>query len=1109
MTILLDKDFSGLPDGTTLDTIFDGVQYCSKNDDESAPSIVVIDNGRLVNQPWSHINYAYFPYADVGKPNRRMKFRTQMGTTVPIGSILDGFRLSTVFLNIFWHGAKSIELQTFGMAYDTNPDIYSRGQAGYPEHDLNISNYCNFSFANDTDASSELTVEIRLFDDNTFSVFINSTLVTGFIFPDGSHCGPRPPIPSAYINSNLMVFGPNFATDENTPPPYHGIRSVNVKDDVNLVDIKSADKYRVTSTASGFRCLVETNTTATHLSAEVRLSSDGTLLATGSAAVSNGAATINTTPMDPQYAGQFVSIHVVNPDGDDSQADTYITTVPYTATMRDVRLGHNATFCEYWAIGAECRDLMRSAQLRTRESSGFVAPAWTQTNFVDGDLLGVQPNGLPTKFSDPSEANHDGDPGYTRQSFLLPEHMTDYFVGDFVLDMSDQPGLRPLLVFHPSLPTEQHEKVTLDLDYYDVGKHRLTFHALFPDLFDLPTDAKLIVIEVWSDSSTYADPASLPAGGWQMTCKKFGDADSNKFLSPELQAWWAGLGPYFGQRYMTDQMANEAYGASPDWSSLTADRRVRADGLFGSMGTGNSSVGRPIEYMAQAASLCGGWLWYSIPRFTHPSYIEYCLDYLMAHYPSLEVVFEFSNELWNFGFAQGGICAFEGFRRGLGKSDAVFGQDEDLAIPPVIPSNSDGSYITPYPDEPAGTRYQAYGSIFVSNGTGDVGVNPGSDNSRYDLDQDFNVAKYRQVAEVMHELAAAMQAKAGDLYGTRYKFAIGTWQSNVGITDSALLWGPADGPKLGEIIHGVATANYFPFSSAVDMDVEHGAVRQAAILANVTASAADAITEWRSHVDYLAQLNSQHGWDLEAMCYEGGHHLTIEDKTGDPTDSWFADVQAVLNSVGFENLYHDTLVTIAEEAGGTICWFDSFGFKEGQYGVHNLYQFGISDSVYDTNTSARYRGIRRASQTLGLTAPDGSGGSEDPGDGGGGDPGDGGGGSTPSPITASLTGPMGLTVGVAATYTINTSAPVTSAKRFTPTLSGFLGTLMPSLVEIEVGHSSATFHVTAAAPGMGAVGIIAPAGIASPLPIPVTAADDGSLPTPRATTVTSYLYRRW
>lgn len=121
--------------------------------------------------------------------------------------------------------------------------------------------------------------------------------------------------------------------------------------------------------------------------------------------------------------------------------------------------------------------------------------------------------------------------------------------------------------------------------------------------------------------------------------------------------------------------------------------------------------GAPLEVMVRLANETGADAWFNIPHGATDDYVREYAAYVKEHLdPELVATFEFSNELWNPAFSQGGAVALEQvadlgeYRRidAFSKRatevavivDETFGDDADARVQNVLATQSNNPWIT-------------------------------------------------------------------------------------------------------------------------------------------------------------------------------------------------------------------------------------------------------------------------------------------------------------------------------------------------------------------------------------------------------------------------------
>jgi len=343
-----------------------------------------------------------------------------------------------------------------------------------------------------------------------------------------------------------------------------------------------------------------------------------------------------------------------------------------------------------------------------------------------------------------------------------------------------------------------------------------------------------------------------------------------------------------------------------------ANRSHETDATWSSKGTGV-----PLETMVKLANEAHTDMWINIPTVADDSYVTGALTYIRDHLdPTLKVNVEYSNEVWNWSFAQTNYAR--------NQANALWGKDV----------NGDG---TINPNDPAEAVlagelvYYGYRSAQIAA----IG------NSVFGTDPRLQMVVAQQAGATSaykYIFDGASRANAGSVSSLFDELAITTYFGNTlmggNTTDQATILGWARSGSAGVD----AAFNYLANGGTLSQDSSIKA------LAN---SLADTYA--------IAQ-----NYGLDMVAYEGGAHLTADRYAAADQPTMVAFIGALMNDPRMGDLYKSMADTFYAAGGTTMVAFDDVG-NNSKYGY-----WGVLDDIYQTS-SARYDALLQEAQN-GLTA---------------------------------------------------------------------------------------------------------------------------------------------
>jgi hypothetical protein len=320
----------------------------------------------------------------------------------------------------------------------------------------------------------------------------------------------------------------------------------------------------------------------------------------------------------------------------------------------------------------------------------------------------------------------------------------------------------------------------------------------------------------------------------------------------------------------------------------------------------------PLEIMIALANEAGVDLWYNIPAEADDDYVRRAVT--MIHddlAPGRSLYLEYSNEVWNWAFAQSNYALDQGRRRFGGRDtngDGRFdGQDQDGGV--------EGDWMLFYGLRAAQIAHMAR-EIYAA------------DRARLS-----NVFSSQTGWRGMEKYGLAGVARAGlgsvdelfDVYAITTYFSGGLMGGTAADRPLVLGWARSGGAGL----------------DAAFLQLRHGGMLRER----------DTIDEVRENSAYFGAIARQHG--LRLVAYEGGLHLNAVQYPAEDQDEIVAFFTRLTADPRMGELYTEMVGNFGAEGGDLLMVFNDAG-PPNKFGL-----WGTLDSIYDTG-SPRFDALKAA-----------------------------------------------------------------------------------------------------------------------------------------------------
>jgi Ca2+-binding RTX toxin-like protein len=355
-----------------------------------------------------------------------------------------------------------------------------------------------------------------------------------------------------------------------------------------------------------------------------------------------------------------------------------------------------------------------------------------------------------------------------------------------------------------------------------------------------------------------------------------------------------------------------------DNSTVTGwNQRTGVDNASWSAAT-TGQGGVPIEVQVALANEAHTGMWVNVPAEADDDYVRQMMGYIHDHLdPGLAVTLEYSNEVWNWGYAQA--------RYALAQGDQLWGTD----------ANGDGRIDPNDPAEHVGDGWMQFYGYRAAQVAAVAHSVFADDPARLQtvLGTQANYTGLEQ--SIFTGVAKAGLGTVGDLFS---QYAVTTYFGN-----------ELDGPNAADEARVLAWAR----GGAAGMDaafseLEHGDQGLSSHLS---------LDDLASVFSYQANVAAENGMKLVA--YEGGVHLTAvyyDPSVQDEIAAFFAKLVA---DPRMGDLYAKMAAEFSAAGGVELVAFQDTSNPD-RYG-----DWGVLSSVYD-DTSPRYAALRAAQDSSGL-----------------------------------------------------------------------------------------------------------------------------------------------